>query len=80
MAIRETAHKYKGLTKRAYKRTHGSGTPGTEKGENCHATAMDKAMAKYPRAYKSMPAEYRAWCLKKDRADGKRGISLAAIS
>jgi hypothetical protein len=28
-------------------------TPGITKGDNCHATGLEKAMAKYPRSYKN---------------------------
>ena len=59
--------KYKGLTKRNYKRIHGSSTPGSSKGENCHATGLDKALAKYPRSYKTMPDEYISFNIKKDK-------------
>ena len=59
--------KYKGLTKRNYKRVYKSSTPGKEKGENCHATPLDKALAKYPRAIKTMPDEYISFNLKKDK-------------
>jgi len=40
-------------TKKELKRTKGSSTPGKEKGDNCHATSLDKAMAKYPRSYRN---------------------------
>ena len=59
--------KHKGLTKRHYKQIFGSSTPGKEKGENCKATPLDKALAKYPRSIKTMPDEYIAFNLKKDK-------------
>lgn len=64
--IKET--RYKGLTKRQYKQKYGSTTAGREKGETCHATGFDKALAKYPRAYKKFPEEYFDFNLKKDKA------------
>ena len=62
--------RYKGLTKRYYKHQFGSSTPGKEKAANCHATQLDKALAKYPRAIKTMPDEYIAFNLKKDHLPG----------
>lgn len=59
--------KYKGMTKKNYKRCHGSSTKGIDKGENCHATGLDKAMAKYPRSHKTDPTHYQAWIDKKKR-------------
>jgi hypothetical protein len=54
--------KYKGMTKRAYKRMMAAkgtnSTPGLTKGENCQATSLDKAMARYSRAWKTNPTEY----------------------
>lgn len=52
--------KYRGLTKKQYKRQYGSSTPGSQKGPNCKATALQKALLKYPRAYKTMPDKYLA--------------------
>jgi len=50
--------KYRGLTKKKYKRRHGSSTPGSSKGENCQATGLKKAIIKYPRWYKTDPELY----------------------
>ena len=52
--------KYKGLTKRKYKQRYGSSTPGKEKGGNCHANGLQKALTIYPRAYKTFTKEYHA--------------------
>jgi hypothetical protein len=41
------------MTKKNRKRIKGSSTPGIQKGDNCHATGLDKAMAKYPRNCKN---------------------------
>ncbi len=60
-------NKYRGLTRRHYKQLHGSSTPGSAKGENCKATPLDKALAKYPRSWKTMPDEYISFNLKKDK-------------
>ena len=57
MAKQET-NKFKGLTRKQYKRVHGSETPGKDKGENCKASAYEKALTKYPRAYKTMSTDY----------------------
>jgi hypothetical protein len=66
-------NKYRGLTRRRYKQTHGSSTPGSSKGENCHATPLEKALAKYPRAIKTMPDAYISFNLKKDRVAKRNG-------
>ena len=58
--MKTESNKYKGLTKRQYKRVYGSETSGTEKGNTCKATGIEKALTKYPRARKTMPNEYRA--------------------
>jgi len=60
--------KYRGLTKRQYKKLYGSSTPGMTKAENCQATGLDKAMAKYPRAWKTNPTLYVTFNKKKDKA------------
>ena len=60
--------KYKGFTKREYKKIHGSSTPGTSKTETCRATGLDKALAKYPRSYKTMTDLYVSYNQKKDKA------------
>ena len=59
--------KFKGLTKKKYKRQYGSSTPGNTKGENCRATGLNKALAKYPRAYKTMSDLYFSFNLKRDK-------------
>ena len=66
--------KYKGLTKRQYKKQYGASEPGLNKGNNCKATGIDKAMAKYPRSMKTSPVEYIAHNLRKDRA-AKRAMN-----
>ena len=55
------------MTKRQYKKTKGSQTPGKTKCETCQATGLDKAMAKYPRSCKTNSDEYVAFNLKKDK-------------
>jgi hypothetical protein len=60
--------RYHGTTRRLSKQLYGSSTPGKEKGENCKATSLDKALAKYPRAIKTMPDEYIGFNVKKDKA------------
>lgn len=40
-------------TKRVLLKTRRSSTAGKEKGLNCQATGLDKAMAKYPRSHKN---------------------------
>ena len=64
--------KYKGLTKKQYKREHGSETSGSQKSENCKATGLDKAMAKYPRSHKTFPTLYVGWYLKKHRSSSAK--------
>jgi len=68
--MKQEQNKYKGLTKRQYKRTHGSTTPGSEKGFTCTASGLDKALTKYPRAHKTMPNEYYA-LMRKQQLNGK---------
>ena len=65
--MKTETNKYRGLTRKHYKQVHGSSTKGKEKGENCHATPLDKALAKYPRSCKTMTDEYINHNLKKDR-------------
>lgn len=65
------ASRYKGLTKRKYKKMYGSSTPGSQKTECNLATGLDKAMAKYPRSWKTHPEEYINFNRKKDRASGR---------
>jgi len=59
---------YKGLTRRQYKRRHQSQTPGREKSETCQATGLDKAMAKYPRNWKTHTEDYIEFYKKKFKA------------
>lgn len=74
--VEDTA-KYGGMTRNKYRKLRGkmgsNSTPGKSKGENCQATGLDKAMAKYPRAAKVYPTEYLSWCFKKDKASGRLG-------
>lgn len=67
-------NRYRGMTKRQYKRAKASegsnSTPGLEKGQNCQATPLDKAMARYPRSHKTYPVEYINHNIKKHK-DGK---------
>lgn len=65
--------KYKGLTKRKYKQLYGSSTSGSEKGDNCKASSLDKALIKYPRSRKTMTALYQEVYRKKDKACGRKG-------
>jgi len=64
------ASKYGGMSKRQYKKQKAkkSSEPGLKKGEACRATSLDKALAIYPRAYKTMPVLYIAFNKKKDKA------------
>jgi len=59
------------MTRKAYKRLKAkegtNSTPGLSKSENCKATALDKAMAKYPRSYRTMPHLYISFNVKKDK-------------
>lgn len=65
--MKTEVNKYRGLTKRKYKQLYGSSTPGSTKNDNCKATPLDKAMAKYPRAWMASTEEYISFNLKKDR-------------
>mgnify|MGYP001562747308 CR=1 FL=1 len=72
MAVKNTSHNqatadYKGMTKKEYHRKYGSSTRGREKGENCHATSLDKAMIKYPRSYRVFPEIFDAIYAKKEK-------------
>lgn len=50
--------------RRAKKFKNSSSTPGREKGLNCQATSLDKAMAKYPRSWKNdNRVLWKAWDL-----------------
>ncbi len=55
------------LTRKELRKKRGSSTAGRDKGENCHATALDKAMAKYPRSHRTLSDEYTAWIDRKQR-------------
>lgn len=69
------SERYKGLTKKQYKRQHKCSEPGTGKGETCRATPMDKSMAKNPRAWKVYPLEYIQFNKKKNQyAGGKKSF------
>lgn len=70
--INQHTANYGGSTRAEWKRKHGSSTPGKSKSENCHASSLDKAMMKYPRAYKTFSAIYIAINAKKDRCDKGR--------
>lgn len=67
---------YNGLTRKEYKRRKGSSTPGTAKGENCHATSLDKAMIKYPRSRRTFPDIYEEVYRKKDKFNKKGNTSV----
>lgn len=60
--------RYKGLTKKKYKKLHNKSTPGITKTETCRATGLDKALAKYPRSHKTMTDLYISFNQKKDKA------------
>jgi hypothetical protein len=47
-------------TKQADKRRQGSQTPGHQKNENCHATAIERYFCRRNRSYKH--PEYATWC------------------
>jgi len=63
--------KYNGMTRKQYKRQKAkegtNSTPGMTKAESCRATALDKAMAKYPRSIKTHTTEYINFNIKKDK-------------
>lgn len=65
--------KYKGLTKKQYKRQYGSSTAGKDKTECCRATGLDKGIIKYPRSYKTEPVLFASIYDKKDKASGRTG-------
>jgi len=68
--------KYRGLTKKKWKRQVGApkgSTPGSIKAQTCRATPLDKALAKYPRSYKTMTDAYINFNRKKDRAAERTG-------
>ena len=46
------------------KKNKGSQTPGSQKGDSCKASPLDRYMAKSGRSYKH--PEYPAWCSKMD--------------
>ena len=62
--------KYHGLSRKKFKKAQAlkGSTPGKDKGELCQAKPLEKALAKYPRAMKTMPTEYLSFYLKKDKA------------
>lgn len=68
--------KYNGMTRRKYKKWKAkqgtNSTPGISKAETCQATGLDKAMAKYPRSYRTCPVQYTAFYLKKDKMSGRK--------
>lgn len=66
-SVAQATSKYQGLTKNKLKRIKRSSTKGSEKGENCKATGLDKALIKYPRAYRTMPDLFNAAYAKKER-------------
>jgi len=63
--------RYLGMTKRQYKqmKANSCSEPGQSKSKLCQASALDKAMLKYPRAIKVFPVEYFRVNLRKDLAD-----------
>ena len=74
--------KYRGLTKKQWKKQIGvpkGTTPGSMKSECCRATPLDKAMAKYPRSYKTMTSEYINHNIKKDCAAERTGTSFTPL-
>lgn len=70
---------YNGMTRKKQKRIRKSSTPGIQKGENCHATSLDKALIKYPRAYKTFPDLYEEVYTKKEKFN-KKGTSSTTKS
>jgi hypothetical protein len=70
---------YRGLTKKQYKRIHGSSTKGSEKQDNCKASGLEKAMIKYPRSIKTNPVLFAAVYEKKDRVAGRTG-TMATVN
>ena len=72
--------KYKGLTKREYKRVYGSSTRGIDKCETCRATGLDKALAKYPRAYRAMEVLYTDFNKKKDKHSERKTLSGGTLT
>lgn len=63
--------RYHGMTRKQLKRITAKqkgSEAGSQKGETCHATSLDKAMAKYPRSYRIYPQEYIECNQKKDKA------------
>ena len=56
---KQATAKYKGMTKKKYKKKFGSSTDGIVKNENCKASPLKKGIMKYPRWYKKDPVLYR---------------------
>lgn len=69
--VQQQTSRYQGKTKKEWKRTHKSSTPGSSKGDNCKATSLEKALIKYPRAYRTMPALFNKVYEKKERYNKK---------
>ena len=65
-------NRFKGLTKRKYKKRYGSSTPGSEKSNTCKTSGREKGLTIYPRAYKTMSKEYNS-LMKKQNKQGKFG-------
>ena len=65
---------YGGMTRKKQKRIRKSSTSGIQKSENCHASGLDKALIKYPRAYKTFPDLYEEVYVKKEKFT-KKGSS-----
>ncbi len=70
----------KGLTKRRYKKQFGSSTKGVEKGGNCVANGYKKGLLKYPRAYRTMEAEYNGIMKSTLKADGRLAMSMFSLA
>jgi hypothetical protein len=66
--ILQQTSRYKGITKKKYKRLHKSSTPGKTKGDNCQANAIKKGVTKYPRWYRTNPELYMSICALTDKA------------
>lgn len=71
--------RYMGLTKKQYKRIKAKSCsePGKTKGFLCQATPLQKAMFKYPRAYRVSPEEYFRVNLAKDIAAHRNSFFTA---
>jgi len=64
----KSSNRYQGMTRKQYKqmKSKTNSCPGKDKGINCQATGLDKALTKYPRSIKTSPDEYFEMNLKKD--------------